>query len=448
MSPVDRLMAWLKRWTGAPARQGEDGRCAPAAGEPCPPSARPNAAGSISGRFATFRVGWLIDGSGGPIRQGMRIDITDGVLYRITEDSAASGVPAEPPNDTVGDLRDCTVIPGLIDSHVHLAMAGTMDEGQRIRLRQAPVEVVLRTIQDNLREHLRYGVVAVRDAGGTRGNALRFVKGPGRRTESAIKVFAAGRAWHRHGRYGRFIGRPPVEGLSLAESIIQDGSPCDHVKIVNSGVNSLTEFGRRTAPQFSLDEMTAAVRACGRKGLSVMVHANGEDPVGIAIGAGCRSIEHGFFMGPENLRRMAESGMVWVPTIVPMHVHGRNREPSDRRAQVARRSVDHQMEQLQRARRLNLTVALGTDSGSPGVNHGAAVVGEMKLLMAAGFSLAEAVRCASFNGAGLIGEDVGLLAEGRLATFVVVPGDPSALPDSLNHVRAVYVAGERVVEAG
>jgi imidazolonepropionase-like amidohydrolase len=448
MSPVDRLLAWLKRWTGAPARRDEDGRCARAAGEPWPKLARPNATGNISGRSATFRVGWLVDGSGGPIRQGIRMDIADRTLYRISEDSAASGVPAEPPNETAGDLSDCTVIPGLVDSHVHLAMAGTMDEGQRIRLRQAPVEVVFRSIEENLREHLRYGVVAVRDAGGARGHALRFAKGPGRRTESAIRIFAAGRAWHRHGRYGRFIGRPPVEGLSLAESIMQDASPCDLVKIVNSGVNSLTEFGRRTAPQFSLEDMGAALQACGRKGLCVMVHANGEDPVGIAIGAGCRSIEHGYFMGPENLRRMAESGTVWVPTIVPMHVHGRNREPSDRKAQVARRSVDHQMEQLQRARRLNVTVALGTDSGSPGVDHGAAVVDEMKLLMAAGFSLSEAVRCASFNGAALVGEDVGLLAEGRPATFVVVPGGPSALPDSLNHVRAVYVAGERVVEAG
>jgi imidazolonepropionase-like amidohydrolase len=131
-----------------------------------------------------------------------------------------------------------------------------------------------------------------------------------------------------------------------------------------------------------------------------------------------------------------------------MHAHARNLAPSDRRAEVARRTVDHQIEQLQRARRLNVTVALGTDSGSPGADHGAAVVVEMKLLMAAGFSLAEAVRCASINGAALVGGDFGLLAEGRPATFAVVPGDPSGLPDSLRHVRAVYVDGTQVVRAG
>jgi len=448
MRPMDRILAWLARWREARAGRKEDRRCAPSDKGPWPPPVRPNPDGKSDGHNATFRVGWLIDGSGGPIRREVRLDVAEGVLHRVTADSAISGGSAEPPNDMTGDLRDCTVIPGLVDSHAHLAMAGTMDEGQRIRLRQAPVEVVFRTIQENLREHLRCGVVAVRDAGGARGSALRFAKGAGRRIGRGIRVFAAGRAWHRHGRYGRFIGRPPVEGLSLAESIALDDSPCDLVKIVNSGVNSLTEFGRRTAPQFSWEEMSAAVQACGRRGLSAMVHANGEEPVAIAVRAGCRSVEHGFFMGPDNLRRMAESGAAWVPTVVPMDAYGRMLDPSDRRAQVARRTVDHQMEQLQRSRRLKVTVALGTDAGSPGVDHGAAVIREMQLLMAAGYSLAEAVRCASLNGAGLIGADFGLLAEGRPATFVVVPGAPSGLPGSLNHVRAVYVAGERMVEAG
>jgi imidazolonepropionase-like amidohydrolase len=445
---MDRILAWLTRWREPRAGRIEDRRSVPPDEGPWPPPNRPNADRRSEGHTATFRVGWLIDGSGGPIREGVRIDIAGGALGRISEDVAASGGPPEPPNHMVRDWTDCTLIPGLVDSHVHLAMVGSMDERQRIRLRQAPAEVVFRAIRENLREHLRCGVVAVRDGGGARGSALRFAKGAGRRTDPAIRVVASGRAWHRHGRYGRFIGRPPLEGLSLAESILHDDSPCDLVKIVNSGVNSLTEFGRRTAPQFSLDEMIAAVQACGRKGLSAMIHANGEEPAEIAIRAGCRSVEHGFFMGPDNLRRMADSGVVWVPTVVPMHAYGRILEPSDRRAQVARRTVDHQLEQLQRARRLDVTVALGTDAGSPGVDHGAAVVEEMQLLMAAGYSLVEAVRCASFNGAGLLGADFGFLAEGRPATFVVVPGGPSALPDSLNRVRAVYVAGERVVEAG
>jgi len=444
MNAMDRMAAWLKRWKGSLARRVARTDRAQAAVGPGHPPTPPNAAGDS----ATFHVGWLIDGSGGPIRQGIRLDIVKGVLHRITEAQATSGASVEHPQDSGSDFSECTVLPGLVDSHVHLSMSSSMDEEQRIRLRQAPAEVVFRTIQENLREYLRCGVVAVRDAGGARGNALRFTKGIQRRAGPAVRVVAAGRAWHRQGRYGRFIGRPPVEGLQLGASILRDESPCDLVKIINSGVNSLTEFGRRTAPQFSQEEMISAVQTCVRKGLPVMVHANGEEPVRIAVTAGCGSVEHGFFMGTENLERMAEQGVIWVPTVAPMHGFARNPEPSDRRAQVARRTVDHQLEQLHQARLLNVTVALGTDSGSPGVDHGSAVVEEMKLLMAAGFSLAETIRCASCNGAGLTGGGFGLLAPGRPATFAVVPGAPSELPDSLKHVRAVYVDGQQVVEDG
>lgn len=448
MNVSGRIAAWLRRRMGAGAEatvRSDGARAAVGVRHPQP---FPNTTADALLRFATLRAGWLIDGSGGPIRQGVRLHVANGILHRITETSAAFPAAVAPPNDRERDFDECTVLPGLVDSHVHLSLSGSMDEAQRIRLRQAPAEVVFRTIQENLREYLRFGVVAVRDAGGARGHALRFAKGLPPRTVPAVRIVAAGRAWHRHGRYGRFIGRPPTKGLQLGASILRDDSPCDLVKIINSGVNSLVEFGRRTAPQFSLEEMSSAVQSSRRKALAVMVHANGEEPVRIAVAAGCISVEHGFFMGSDNLKRMAEQGVVWVPTVVPMHAYARNSEPSDRRAQVARRTVDHQLEQLHHARLLNVTVALGTDSGSPGVDHGPAVVEEMRLLMGAGFSLAEAVRCASLNAAGLIGGGFGLLAEGRPATFVVVPGAPSELPDSLERVRAVYVDGQQVVSAG
>jgi imidazolonepropionase-like amidohydrolase len=446
MNLGERIAAWVRRRGGSKEDRPAHADDARADAGPWPTPGRLPASASPRSRSGGVVAGWLIDGSGGPIRASARLEFVDGVFHRIA-DAPPPGAPADPQGG-VGDFSACTVLPGLVDSHVHLAMTGSMDEALRARLRQSPAEVVFETIQENLREHLRCGVVAVRDGGGARGNAVRFSKGIQRRTGPAVRVFAAGRAWHRYGRYGRFIGRPPGEGLSLAQSILRDEGPSDLVKIVHSGVNSLTEFGRRTAPQFNLDEMTAAVRAAGQRGRPVMVHANGEEPVRIAVAAGCGSVEHGFFMGPENLERLAESGTVWVPTVVPLQAYAERLGPSDRRSQVAQRTVEHQLEQLQRARRLNVAVALGTDAGSAGVDHGLALIAEMKLLMSAGFSLAETVRCASFNGAALTGGGFGLLAAGRPATFAVVPGDPSGLPDSLNRVCAVYVDGERVVAAG
>ncbi|HSO62579.1 MAG TPA: amidohydrolase family protein [Desulfobacterales bacterium] len=367
--------------------------------------------------------------------------VKDGLIADLWD---ASAVPKVAAPEGIQDFSGCTVIPGLVDSHVHLTMSGSADEELRKRLRAASYESIRRVIGDHLQDHLGHGVVAVRDGGGARGYALRCARGyPG-----PMRVRAAGCAWHREGRYGRLIGRAPAGGLGLAEAIRQDGEPVDHLKIVNSGLNSLTEFGKQTAPQFDLAEMCAAVKTAAERGLSVMVHANGEAPVRVAVAAGCRSIEHGFFMGKDNLARMADKGATWVPTVLTMAAYSRIFEQTGRSPDVARRTLDHQLEQLATARRLGVTVALGTDSGSPGVGHGAAVIEEMKLLMQAGYSLPEAIRCATVNGARLTGGEFGLIEPGRPATFLVAQGSPSALPESLSNIRAVFIDGIKEFETG
>jgi len=145
---------------------------------------------------------------------------------------------------------------------------------------------------------------------------------------------------------------------------------------------------------------------------------------------------------------MADKGVAWVPTAVTMSAYARIFEQTGRNPDVARRTLDHQIEQLAIARRLGVTVALGTDSGSPGVDHGAAVIEEMQLLMQAGYSLAEAIRCATANGAHLVGGEFGLIEPSKPATFVIVEGSPSTLPESLKKVRAVFIDGIKQFEAG
>ena len=411
-----------------------------------PPAPFPQEPQSISvsggdGGTFTIRAGWLLDGRGGPVRRNVRIAAKDGIIAGLWD------APAEPEGsapEAIQDFSGCTVIPGMVDSHVHLTMSGSADEEFRKRLRAASYESIRRVIGDHLQDQLNHGVVAVRDGGGARGYALRCARGH----RGPVCVRAAGRAWHREGRYGRLIGRPPGKGFGLAKAIRQDGERVDHLKIVNSGLNSLTEYGKLTAPQFDLEEMSAAVKAAADRGMSVMVHANGVEPVRIAVAAGCRSIEHEFFMGKDNLARMADKGVTWVPTVVTMPAYARIFEQTGRDPDVARRALDHQLEQLAIARRLGVAVALGTDSGSPGVDHGAAVIEEMKLLMQAGYSLPEAILCATVNGARLVGGEFGLIEPGRPATFVIVEGRPSTLPEGLKKVRAVFIGGFKQFEAG
>ncbi len=153
-------------------------------------------------------------------------------------------------------------------------------------------------------------------------------------------------------------------------------------------------------------------------------------------------IEHGFFMGNDNLKAMADKAIYWVPTAVTMEAYCRYLKQIGKPADIARRNLDHQLEQLVKAGEFGVPIAVGTDAGSPGVNHGIAVADEMKLFMEAGYSLEQAVQCCTLNGARLLGvAEMGLLAPRMPATFIAVKGDPGGFPDSLKEIQGIYVKG-------
>ncbi|MFO7665996.1 MAG: amidohydrolase family protein [Desulfobacterales bacterium] len=383
-------------------------------------------------------AGWLIDGTGGPVRKNISLQIQNG---RITSIIAGSDSFDSTKYETT-DFGSSTILPCLVDSHVHLCMSGTNDPVVREKQPGAGFDETKVIISEHIRRHLSYGVLAVRDGGDRFAHALRYRNEYIDIKKTPIDIRIAGRAWHRAGRYGGLIGRPLQDNHSLAEAINNDPEEKDHIKIVNSGLNSLKEFGKETLPQFGAEELSDVVKIALKSGRRVMVHANGKKPVAVALEAGCNSIEHGFFMGAENLKLMAEKKITWVPTACTMKAYSEHMKPGSREAVISRMNLNHQLEQISKARELGVSVALGTDSGSMGVHHGAAVVEELKLLITAGYSLPEAIRCASCNGARLLGiEDFGVISKDVAATFLVAKGDPSNLPDSLGTLDFICFKG-------
>ncbi|MCK5783250.1 MAG: amidohydrolase family protein [Desulfobacterales bacterium] len=381
-------------------------------------------------------AGWLIDGSGGRIRKKSLLKLVDGQIIEI---SNYGNEPVE-----ISDLSHCTILPPLIDSHVHLFMSGTLNKIHRKNQLVANFDDIKNVISRHMNNHLAYGILAVRDAGDAAGHALRYKNQCLDGDIIPVILKAAGKAWHRKGRYGKLIGRSPSENETLASAIANDHSPVDHIKIVNSGLNSLTQYGKETPPQFEREEMKAAVCHAEKAGLKVMVHTNGKIPVNISIHSGCHSIEHGFFMGRENLIHLAEKNIFWVPTAITMKAYTEysGKKYSKKETGVPEKNLIHQLKQMAMAKKYGVRIALGTDSGSIGVHHGKAVIGEIKLLMEAGYSTAEAVMCATYNGSKLLDIDtMGLIAEGRQATFIAVKGDPSEFPDNLNHIESIYING-------
>ncbi len=384
-------------------------------------------------------AGWLIDGTGGPVQKNMVLQIKNGYINNIRkaelEDFSMPGI---------SDLSHCTILPGLIDCHVHLFMSGTNDRDIRKHQLDAGFDEIKDVISHHVSQLLLFGIFAVRDGGDKNAHALRYKKDCLDITKHPILLKVAGKAWRKPNRYGKLIGRTPSGSDTLSRAIEKQDTEdnIDHIKIVNSGINSLTQFGKETLPQFDLEEMTAAVKAAGRLGLKTMVHANGKIPVRISADSGCHSVEHGFFMGKDNLKRMADKNITWVPTAITMKAYSEQLESTSPESDISRKNLDHQLEQIFQARESGVTVALGTDAGSLGVFHGSAVIEEMKLLMESGFSIQEAVKCASFNGAKLLGiKQAGLLVNKMEATFIAVKGEPSNLPDSLMSVQKFYVKG-------
>ena len=152
----------------------------------------------------------MIDGSGSSAQNDMVIRVSDGRILSIRKaDLNDVGAPG------FIDLRGCTIIPALIDAHVHLCMSGTSDRGMREQQLRFAYDEAETVILSHTQAHLAHGVMAVRDGGDYAAHALRFKRERCSRDRIPLQVLSAGKAWRASGRYGKLIGRPPHPGIDI-----------------------------------------------------------------------------------------------------------------------------------------------------------------------------------------------------------------------------------------
>lgn len=209
-----------------------------------------------------IRAGWLLDGSGGPVQKDVLLTVTDAVITALEPYSSAP--PVADPGDLT-DLSFATLLPPLIDCHVHLCMSGTMDAKAREQQLAAGCAELETVIGQNLTLLASHGVLAVRDGGDRGGCVSDYIK---RHDYKSLPVLVQtpGRAWHRQGRYGGLIGANPAPGESLVAAYQRENISSTYLKLVNSGLNSLKEYGRETSAQFTAAEIRPLVEAAGRHG--------------------------------------------------------------------------------------------------------------------------------------------------------------------------------------
>ncbi len=384
---------------------------------------------------AQITAGWLIDGSERPPGKDVIIKIKNGIISEIA--SKESNNKPSLPGQKSYDLSSCTILPCLIDSHVHLAWSGS-DSSYRKNQFNCDFTSAKQIIEDNIERHFSRGVIAVRDAGDKNGHTLKYKN---YHSSSKIHISSPGYGLHKPGRYGSIIGRA-IKNRDDIIDVINNTKGIDHIKIINSGINSLTEFRKEMQPQFEISELEFIIQTAKNMNLPVMVHANGETPVREAIAAGCSSIEHGFYMGNDNLKRMAEKNIYWTPTAVTMQALSGHYPAESIESQTTMKILEHQIGQIYSAKKYGVKLTTGTDSGSLGVEHGNSLTDELALLTKAGYSVSEAVQCSTQNASSLLNSRwAGAIVPGKKANIIAFQGTPDMLIEGLNSIKHRFIDG-------
>jgi imidazolonepropionase-like amidohydrolase len=384
-----------------------------------------------------IHAGRLIDGRTDASRTSVTITIDGNRIVGVVD-----GFAAPAPGDTVIDLRSATLLPGLMDMHVHITSQQSGAAGYAERFFLNPADVALRATT-YARRTLQAGFTTVRDCGaGEKLNlAMRdavekgWVEGP--RVIAAGSVTTTG--GHGDGTNGlatelqealapRLPGMAngPDQMRAAVRQRYKDGA--DLIKIAaTGGVLSLAKSGQ--APLFTDEELAAVVATARDYGMKVAAHAHGSEGMLRAVRAGVHSIEHGTFMTDEVMQAMKEKGTYYVPTISAGRFVAEKAKIDGYFPEVVRPKAAAIGPQIQetfaKAVRAGVKIAFGTDQGvAPHGDNGR----EFAYMVEAGMTPMAAIKAATIEGARLIDreQDLGTVEAGKIADLVAVPGDPLA----------------------
>lgn len=404
---------------------------------------------------AVLRAGILLDGTGGQPQERVDILITDGIIrgihpsllegspyispaedattillqnFNAHDETTVSSAKEVPCTDRVVkiDCSELTILPGLVDCHVHLALDGVNFESALKRWDHEK-ELKMHLI-DSLERTGRAGIMAVRDGGDRNHISLDAARLAGEATVSPL-VVATGQAFRKKGMYGSFLGKG-LDATNIKRAVLETArAGAGQVKVLVSGIVSFREYGKVGPLQFSREELSFLVAEAHTAGLKVMAHTNSEEGTALAVQCGVDSLEHGYFISRKTLEQMTGKGTAWVPTIIPVAIQ--LKEPyrhnyTQAQLAVIEKTCRHQQLMAETARRLGVTVGVGTDAGASGVRHGVSYIEELKLLIEAGFSPAEVISAATAKGAGILGleKQVGKVLPGMPVYLSGVRGNP------------------------
>jgi imidazolonepropionase-like amidohydrolase len=382
-----------------------------------------------------FLVGRLLNGAGGVVEQG---------FLRMEKDRiAATGRQADlgelPTSATVIHAPTSTLMPGLVDSHVHLAYAGAI-ESRAFRVEASEMSYPLLALRaaKHARETLEWGYTAVRDLNAPGGVIIDLARAIQAGYVLGPRVAACGLglsitsghmdkgAWADHVRFEGMTApcNGPEEFRKGVREQVKRGATCTKINLCGG---SFRDWSAPWKQEMTDAEIQAAIDEAHRLERRVAAHTSGGPSVTTAVRMGLDSVEHGRWLDQECVEVMAERGTYYVPTLLVQENHFEHSWELQGVSAGGRKWLElgreGMWESLARARAAGVKVSTGTDAGFM-LPHGRVNAREIELLVKGGFTPLEAITAATKHGAELLDlDEVGTLEAGKLADLVLVEGD-------------------------
>ena len=355
-----------------------------------------------------------------------------------------------PQGGEVIDLGDTTLLPGLIDVHVHLFLHPGAEDLQTVQ-ESVPERTIIATLA--ARDDLMAGFTAERDMGtegaGSADTAIRnaidhgAIPGPRLRISgNAIDILGGHEdAIHynpdQHVLSNATYANNAAELVSVIRQQFKEGA--DFIKVYETGPDSLRDAHFSTPFQYSEAELRAAVEEAARSGKHVAVHATGEPGTLYAARAGVVSIDHGYQLSEETMRLMREKKIFAVPTFAIAEYFA-DHAASPAQAEREHHMQDFHAQEFPKQLAAGVPMAVGSDVGP--FPHGTQAR-EFVLMVKYGMTPLAALQADLLNGAKLLGwqDQIGALKSGYLADIIAVPGNPLSDISALQKVRFVMKGG-------
>jgi imidazolonepropionase-like amidohydrolase len=345
-------------------------------------------------------------------------------------------------------LDDFTLLPGLTDAHTHLFLeGGELDLEKRAAYLNQSSDELLHLARARLDKIVRLGVTATRDAGDKHGVGLalsRLNQSPHRPLMPYVD--SPGAAIHREGRYGSFMAEPMRRSpRDCVAARIQAGA--DRIKLIATGIINFKKGAVTAEPQFTTEEIRDFVSTAKSFGKQTLAHASGDDGIERVIEGGVDSVEHGFFLRDDQLARMRDRAIAWVPTFSPVQEqvdHAVLMGWDEAVVNNLRKILDQHAASLVKAHAMGVEVIAGSDSGSCGVAHGLGLFHELELMERAGLSPIAVINSATGVASNRLAfrESFGQIKPGFRSRFLLTRHSPLASLTNLSRHKTVVFDGE------